>query len=54
MTFLLVGGFILLLAICAAIQLWYGTYRVKLREKFDAEGGDEAFGDSDRRNLPPW
>jgi hypothetical protein len=49
---LLVGGFVLLLALCGAIQLWYGTYRMKRRERNAADGQQAMLGDFDRPEYP--
>jgi hypothetical protein len=39
-----IGLFVLLLALCGAIKLWYGTHRMKRREK---NAGGHADGDYD-------
>jgi hypothetical protein len=49
---LFVGGFVLLLALCGAIQLWYGTYRMKRHDRNAADGQGAVFGDVDPPEYP--
>lgn len=46
------GGFVLLIVLCAGIQLWYGSYRARRKQRNAADGDQPMLGDFEDPRYP--